>query len=73
MPDEIDPADLLIEIWSRRPPGGQQVSVDCGVKITHLPSGLIAISSNERSQHRNRSIAMDMILSGLTSPYFRGG
>jgi len=59
--------DLKIEAYPPRT-GGQQVgSTSCGVRIEHLPSGLIAISNTERSQIKNRAIAADMILAGLTS------
>lgn len=71
MPIEIPPPDLLIEAYSPRPPGGQHVGIDCGIKITHLPTGLIAICDTDRSQHRNKQVAMDMLLGGLTSPSFR--
>lgn len=71
---EIPAPDLEIEIWPQRPPGGQHVGAGPrGVKITHIPSGLIAISDAGRSQHVNRQIAMDMLLGGLTSPKFQGG
>lgn len=62
--------DLKVEVM-RRPPGGQHVGTETGIRITHLPTGLMAECKTERSQHRNRRIAMDMILGGLTSPYFR--
>lgn len=62
--------DLKVEAL-RHPPGGQHVGVETGVRVTHLPTGLMAECKTERSQHRNRSIAMDMILGGLTSPHFR--
>lgn len=70
---DIPEEDLQIEAWSSRLPGGQQVGLTrIGVKITHLPSGLVAHCEVERSQHKNRAIAMDMILGGLTSPHYRG-
>ena len=69
---EIRPEDLKVEASKRDPPGGQHVGTETGVKITHLPTGLTAECKTERSQHRNRSVAMDMILGGLTSPHFRG-
>ena len=69
---DIRPEDLKVEAYRRDPPGGQHVGTETGVTITHLPSGLSATCRTERSQHRNRSIAMDMILGGLTSPHFRG-
>jgi hypothetical protein len=76
MPDNsaalIDPADLLIEAYQHRQIGGQHVGgADRGVKITHIPSGLVAISTEQGSQHRNRAVALDMLLGGLTSPMFR--
>lgn len=63
--------DLKIEAAVLRPPGGQQVGSDSSVRVTHLPTGLSAVCATERSQHRNRLIAMDMLLGGLTSPHFR--
>lgn len=71
METQIPPPDLLIEVYRPHPPGGQHVGTYCGVKITHLPTGLIAICDTDRSQHRNRQIAHDMLLGGLTSPSFR--
>jgi protein subunit release factor A len=62
--------DLKVES-TRRPPGGQHVGTETGVRVTHLPTGLAAERKTERSQHRNRSIAIDMILVGLTSPRMR--
>lgn len=66
------PADELhIEVCPPRS-GGQQVGgASNGVKITHLPSRLVAICENQRSQHRNKEIAMDMIVSALTNPAYR--
>ena len=68
---DIPAEDLKVEIYDSKPAGGQHVGVPHGVKVTHLPTGLIAIAQSERSQHRNRSIAIDMILGGITSPHFR--
>ncbi len=74
MADDIPGSDLLIERWPVVPVGGQHVGTGPnGVKITHLPTGLVAMCDTERSQHRNRTIALDMIMGGLTSPGFRGG
>lgn len=61
-----------IECWPPRSQGGQVVGVSSGIKVTHIPSGLVAIVNSERSQHRNKNIAMHMIEGGLTSPHFRG-
>lgn len=68
IPDE----DLKVEMVGRAAPGGQHVGSDPGVRVTHLPSGLTAEVKTDRSQHRNRQIALDMILGGLTSPHYRG-
>jgi len=63
--------DLKVEVARRFPPGGQQVGTETGVRVTHLPTGLTAECRTEMSQYRNRQIALDMILGGLTSPHFR--
>lgn len=69
----INPAHLKIEIWPPRQTGGQICGPGPqGVKITHLPSDMEAISVSERSQHRNKEIAMAMIEGGLTSTGYRG-
>ena len=58
--------DLQIETWPSHKIGGQNVGIiSCGVKIKHLPTGIIAISSAERSQHKNKRVAMEMIRAGL--------
>ncbi len=68
----IDPDQVHIETWPPRPKGGQHVgSGPAGVKVTHIPSGITACVDIGRSQHINRMIAMDMILSAVTHPRFR--
>lgn len=70
----IDGKDLLIDIVDKlQGRGGMRVSFDgdAGVKITHVPTGTIAIVTTSRSQHINRVIAMDMIESAITHPRFR--
>jgi len=65
----IDPADLKIEAYPPRPRGGQQVGfTPVGVKATHLPTGTEAVSMLARSQHANREVALDMILTALIHP-----
>lgn len=63
--------ELKVEIVQPHPPGGQHVGTYSGVKVTHIPSGIIAIVDSDRSQHRNRAIAFDMIEAALTSPNYR--
>lgn len=72
MADLIPPDDLLIEPHPARTTGGQIAGYSCGVKVTHVPSGIVAIVETERSQHRNKNVAVDMILGALTSPHWRG-
>lgn len=63
--------DLRIEVWPPRA-GGQQVGTANGIKIEHGPSGMTAICNTEWSQHRNKAVALDMLIGGLTSPPFQG-
>ena len=62
----MNESDLKIETYPIISPGGQHVSVvRSGVKVTHLPTGLIAISDCERSQLKNKNVAISMIEYGL--------
>lgn len=59
----LDPKDLKIGFPRPSGAGGQQVGViPTGVIITHLPTGLTARSSSQRSQHRNRDVAMRLLI-----------
>lgn len=70
---DIPTEHLNIEIYPpRENKGGQHVGyTSSGVKVTHLPSGIIAIVTNGRSQHINRMVALDMIVSAITHPNYR--
>jgi len=69
----IDPKHIKIEAWPAGfNRGGQHVgSGPSGIKITHLPSGIEACADIGSSQHRNRTIAMEMIEAAITHPQFR--
>lgn len=70
----ISAEDLKVETWpiegiDRR--GGQHAGVSPGVRVTHVPTGIMAYVSTDNSQFRNREIALDMILTAITHPRFR--
>ena len=58
----MDAKHICVECWPPSAATGMHLGIPCGIKVTHLPTGIFATCDTERSQHANRDKALAEVL-----------
>lgn len=64
---DINPKDLRINAWSSKRPSAWLLTPPKGIQLIHLPTGICIEVESERSQHRNRTLALEKLQAELDS------